>query len=387
MAVWNPSEQDQGSILTDPFLYEPMLQRTSTMATGLYGGRHFVSGTRQWMAGYSSDLSVARAMTGQSMFGRAYSKYLAGGGAGSSWLSQNVPMLNQLSVGRHLTFMSGVGGEVGSINTMTGLQNIEKMTDAVMRTKGLSYQESMNFLFNKSGGTQYGTVARSWEPFSRAPFINDAARADASWQRTMYRSYGHQAPFNWGEAMQMRGVENSAAALADANAEFGARMASINADIMAGRNTAADKAMRRQLVRDLAAETGTTRSAMGRGAAALAERAAASESIYAMIGLRSIPKIANVGSKAIMQYGAFQISSLGGMAAAWGVKKMATLPGDLYRKITSDIHRGSFISSAPLSPFVGATGRQRAIADIHYKQLNLSQALGNESKYLLARGY
>jgi hypothetical protein len=386
MAVWRAmTEDEQGSIFTDPLMYQPMLASTASMSMGLYGGRHAMSATRMWMAGYSTDLSVARRVTGQSMMGKAYSGYLGRSNSRTaSWLAANIPTLNQLSVGRHLTFMSGVGGELGSINMMTGLQNIEKMAGSVMQTKGLSYQESLNYLFRGSGGTNYGTMARSWQPFSRAPFMNEAARADLGWQRTMYRGYGHSAPFSWGEAMQMHSMP-ATGTLGEANAQFASRMASINADIMAGRNTAVDKAARRQLVRDLAAETGTNRSAIGRGATALAERAAASESIYAMIGLRAVPKMANLGSKALSQYMFFELSSLGGQMAAGAFKKMATIPGDLYRKITSDIHRGTFISSAPLSPFVGATGRQRALADIHYKQLNLSQALGNESKMLIGR--
>jgi hypothetical protein len=56
-------------------------------------------------------------------------------------------------------------------------------------------------------------------------------------------------------------------------------------------------------------------------------------------------------------------------------------PITTYNAMTSDIHRGTFMSSSPLSPFVGATQRQRAMANIYDRQLNLRQVLGNEAAY------
>ena len=382
MAFWDPTGQNEpsGTLSNAEMIIGPMMYSANTMGAGFIPGKYPYNLGTGYLAGHAPNVSVARRMTGQSFMNQKYSNFLARGGPGSGWLSQNIPTLNQLSVGRHITFMSGVGGQAGSIQTMTGAMNIEKMAINAQRTLGVSYQEGLNTVFGKSQGTTLRAMGAA--PFRNLTFANEAVTNNMDFRYAMRQSVmGHTPPVTWNEAL---GGSTYNQGLGQANARFAARMGSINEEIMSGLyNTPADKARRKIAVRSMGYATGEMRSPMGRAAVALTERAAASESIYAMMALRAPSMAANIGGKAFAQYTAFTLSELGGHLAGKAFKGAIQIPGNMYMSAMKDIHRGTFISSAPLSPFVGATGRQRAIADIYYKQLNLSQALGNEAAYLM----
>jgi hypothetical protein len=97
---------------------------------------------------------------------------------------------------------------------------------------------------------------------------------------------------------------------------------------------------------------------------------------------KSIPFLARGVGAATVGFDLYSI----GMMAGQGLSKVVTgamnRQTNMYNRLTSDVHRGTFMSSSPLSPFVGATGRQRAMANVFEKQLNLRQALGNEAAYM-----
>jgi len=102
---------------------------------------------------------------------------------------------------------------------------------------------------------------------------------------------------------------------------------------------------------------------------------------------KMIPSAARMGGIAFAAYDVYNLTLLaGGLVGKAGIAMMKA-PVSRYNNMTSDIHRGTFMTSAPLSPFVGATSRQRAISDVYDRNMNLRHFLGNEAAYMANLGY
>jgi hypothetical protein len=102
---------------------------------------------------------------------------------------------------------------------------------------------------------------------------------------------------------------------------------------------------------------------------------------------KMLPAASRVGGLAFAAYDVYNIGLFAGSMLGKAGLAMMKAPVKRYENMTSDIHRGTFMTSSPLSPFVGATSRQRAIADVYDRNLNLRQVLGNEAGYLANLGY
>jgi len=99
-----------------------------------------------------------------------------------------------------------------------------------------------------------------------------------------------------------------------------------------------------------------------------------------MIGMgKSLPGMTRIGAAGAM---AIDLYGLGLMFGSMGGKlfiNQLNAPLNRFKAASAEIHRGTFMSSSYISSNVGATGRQRAMANIYEKQLNLRQVLGNEA--------
>lgn len=327
---------------------QSMFYTTARMTHGFsgkpFGSPGFLGG---YLTGMNNDISVMRKLAGITMPSRGYNWLTKHTGKFGASLASKFPTLGHLLPSRYLTLWSALSGNQKAMETLG-------FDAAINRTVKRSIRKHAKHGINIT------------EEAVRKEFLG-----------------GRNGFLNFGKSMY--------------DAPLRTRVASVFGDIGYGEKTFGD--LTRKMAKGL---SNRLAKAGGAGGAKYASQ------FLGMIGMGANPiakwmvsKIPqSVALKAAGRY-IMPLSRLGGWATlgidaghlAIGAGAIAgkafiggvELPMKMYRGITQEIHRGTFMSSSPMSPFVGATQRQRAMANIYEKQLNLRQVMGNEAPYLAAQ--
>lgn len=296
-------------------------------ATGYLGGRH-------------RDVVMARKVTGQTSLAKYYNKLTVS----RPGLAAYAPSLSHLSPSRYLNLWSTLAGHEGAIKGATMFANTER----VMSRMAGDYGPNLNRVFGDLPMTSYRGSAgtRMMDMFANHPIGNLAGE---TWGQVFDES-DSMSLYN-----RMRRTQNLA--------------------------TGAENVIyRKGAAEDIVRATGSSRGKVGGAISSfLVDKIAVKQNRF-MIGMgKALPGMARVGGAGAI---AIDLYGLGLMFGSMGGKlfiNQLNAPLNRFKAASAEIHRGTFMSSSYISSNVGATGRQRAMANIYEKQLNLRQVLGNEA--------
>jgi len=376
----------------NPLLFPVAQSLAFTSNTMTHGFDYRAMGTVRGLAGYARgrqyDHMIARKLTGTTYFGNRY-RNLAMKYPG---LGRAAPTLSHLAPSRYLTFASAVGGNQDAMQALRFMAATQDQVRTFSNIAGTSLTESYGILYGGRPNPAGVTRNRGRPEFDLRPGSLRAGFGD----RVMPISTGGELPHG-GKTIKDIGLGK---ATTTAQQDRYLRLFNLRQSGMLGESLRRELDETPSLVRleahireanratssaakvahfTGAAEAvgmGTVGAKVGGGIARLGGNATAIKAFS------TIKPVANIAGKAFL---GFDVYHLAGFAGKWGFKgtmALAELPGKIYSGITREMHRGTFMSAGSLSPFVGATGRQRAMATIYEKQLNLRQALGNESSLM-----
>lgn len=318
------------------------------------GGRHSLAGLGRYASGTQSNVMMARKLTNQTMASKWYRNHAP------SSISRLAPELSQLFPSRYLNAWAALAGSEGAYQGM-GMQSA---TTWGRRMAGLAGD------MDPFSGMTPGTTS----PKSPMTSFGSATRATTSFYDTPITDLPGSK--TWGDFLRTEGetqtwLRNRGAGI-QSEAEW-AKAALHNAGLY-------DKGM--PINRGAGIISNKMSGLLIRGVGATGVKG----ELFRGVG-KMIPAATRIGAVGFAAYDVYNISLMAGSLIGKAGLAMMKAPVAHYNKMTADIHRGTFMTSSPLSPFVGATSRQRAIADVYDRNLNLRQVLGNEAGYLANLGY
>ena len=314
---------------------------TATMTHGFsgkgFGGWNSIGA---YMSGIQPDIQMMRKITGQTWPSRQYARMAAK----SPTLRALAPTLGALGPSKYLTYWSALAGNERAIQSLAGMA-MAKDVGSSARAAGMTAKQ----IFGTPDYTFKGALRNRNSMFTR--FSN--LTGDATWGQ--FTGEG-SAIGKLLRAQQLKAMQ-------------------------AGASTA-EKAAAGATIGRL---SGVFDGKIGGLAGGLINRGMASGGATGTLfkaGGRMIPGASRFLGGVTAGVDLYTIGTMGGSLMGKGFIASLELPSKMYMGMTAGLHRGTFMSSSPLSPFVGATGRQRAMANIYDRQLNLRQVLGNEAALL-----
>lgn len=320
-----------------------------------------------YLTGKHTNVMLARKLTGQTLPSRLYSRMAYSGGAPNA-LGRLAPSLGHMLPSRYLTLWSGLAGERGALQglgMMAGVEDLRSWASAqdlgdIFDSKNAKARE----FFKGRSGVDFRQTAKSGIPFRDSIFGNVPG-----WEG------------KWGDYIDPSNLKS--------NLKWSGGTAGTWADMQWLSGT--DKEFREAMAKSMAQRAGFIGENAGRVSNKVSGyliRKIAVEQSKTFISLGKLIKPAmRLGGVAMVGFDIYTAANMLGKGMGKLALHSMKAPVNTYNMLTSDIHRGTFMSSSPLSPFVGATGRQRAMANIFDRQLNLRQVLGNEAGYLANLGY
>jgi hypothetical protein len=316
----------------------------------------------RYATGRPLDQQTTRRLAGTSWLGKPYAKLRDR----SATLAKFAPNLSYLGPARYMTLWAGLAGHQGAgagLGAMRAVHDVAAQgavqgIDVFSRTGGAQMFEGMAGYDLKAAKAAQSGGASFFDAFISGP----EGRRPPTRRSPTWRAHGGDL---WGDY-----VKSDSAVREEIR-------------ILQQRLLAGDKTAGYELTRMTGGRAG---GRFGGGAIYdsfgrfISGKVASNSAFYIGMG-RALPSIARFGTAGFMGIDLFTIGAMG--ASLMGKAAVASMkaPINTYNAMTADIHRGTFMSSSPLSPFVGATQRQRAMANIYDRQLNLRQVLGNEAAY------
>jgi hypothetical protein len=333
------------------FATQGIWRHTVGMTGEFYGDRAIGTKARalrslgRYASGRPLDQQTTRRLAGVNWSGRQYAK-IRDSVPGLGNIAAN---LSYLGPSRYLTLWAGLAGHQGA---GAGLAAMQAVSDVAGTAR---YMQGGLDVFSRAGGKAMFEGIPGYD--FRAAKVTGAE----FFESYVGSSVEAQRLGTWGEYVR-----------SDSRART--TIAELQRRVLAGDATAG---------RRLTAITGGTGPGTGLYKAwggFLTNKIAGGSAFWTGMG-RAMPSVARLGTAGFMGVDLYTLGVMG--AGLMGKAALASMkaPITTYNAMTSDIHRGTFMSSSPLSPFVGATQRQRAMANIYDRQLNLRQVLGNEAAY------
>ena len=287
------------------------------------------------MSGIQPDIQALRKISGVTLPSRTYESLASR----SPFLKSIAPSLQNLGPSKLLTYWSALAGNEKALQSLGGMAAVNRLR-AAPNAAGISTKE----LFGE-GINSWTKALRNRTLSMDLPF--SSVTGDLTWGKAA-----------GGMADMLRTQQNIATSR--------------------GASTAARAAAGEVI--------GTEAGLMGKGAggisnffAGLINKGMASGNPLMKAGGTAIPGAARFLGGVTAGVDLFTLGSMAFSGVGKGFMASLQIPSKVYMGVTAGIHRGTFMSSSSLSPFVGATGRQRAMANIYDRQLNLRQVLGNEA--------
>lgn len=319
----------------------------STATNGFYGGKFGgLRGVGRYLSGLNSDVMQARKYAGVTAPSQMYAK-MAGTTPG---LGRFAPTLSHLGPTRFFATWSAIAGNEGAMQSLAAMTELRKAAGIGLDTDPSTIGSIYRNTFRKKTGLRFnfgelrGTPFRDFEIRKGVPWGSAIDGASLEWIKNRFKVFNMDSPsarFAGEEAL--RGAGNYDGAL---TAKYSDWMLNMGEKAKAGKLSG--KAF--------------------------------------MTAGKAIKPIANIGARALVGVDVYGLSMFIGSMTGKLTLAGLSAPVNTYTALTSEMHRGMFMTSSNLSPFVGATGRQRAMANIYDKQLNLRQVMGNEAAYMSGWG-
>lgn len=356
-----------------PFGVSSMLH-TARMTHGFKGRRWTGAGQiGDYFTGMTPEVITMRKLGGQTMPSKIWQGYYnkrgewvrgitERGRVGQS-LGRIAPSLSHLGPSRYLTLWSALSGNQGAWDALNAMAEMEK-TVGYLQWEGRTYgQAAWQFSHKRTPG---GT-------WTRTPAFDYRAAMKQPWFETGPRGGGRGA--RWRDIAGLRGPSAASQGamdiLLEAQKVYKMGILPFEAEVVASEEAVARWGMKGPLGKYVAAP--------------IARHTVIRQNPFMNSAGRMIGPLSRAGGSVLVGMEIYHAATwLGGLHAKATLGIMG-MPGNIYRGVTSEIHRGTFMASGPMSPFVGATQRQRAMANIYDKQLNLRQVMGNEAAFLSAR--
>jgi hypothetical protein len=324
-----------------------------------FGG---IRGFSDYARGFQSTTTSLRKLSGVSFGNSMYWKAAdrIGGKVGRGMSSTSLSMIGP---SRFLNTWAALSGDMGarsSFNVMSAQGNAVR--NIMANNPGMSYAKASQAAFKNAKA--YNISSAMGTPLDNQ-FVSDISAA------------GPGSPIDrFGRTMDIGTTQA---------AEFWGRLSTAQKSFKAGTLTAEDSAGVRAAFYK-AANLEHMPSFLRQPMVRLMEGPAGVKAgpITQMLG-RSIGGVAQFAGGLQIGMMTFSTGVKAGQLAGKATIAAINAPKAIYQNFAQGIHRGTFMSSSPLSPFVGATGRQRAMANIYEKQLNLRQVMGNEAPFLQAQ--
>jgi hypothetical protein len=316
---------------------------TATLTHGTFANRRFggFSGIGRYMSGLNQDVLTARKIAGVTMPSRGYARYAAK----HPRLAALAPSLGHALPSKYMAYWSTLAGNVDAAQSMVAM-------GAMGEARGLA-----------SASGYAGNIFKDFA--SQKEYLGAYGWKNAMRSNVLDNLVSNQSNLRWGEVLD----------------EGGSRMIQMRSQqrlVMQG----ATAEIRERAASNIAKMGGISEGGLGKGITGfLGKRFATGGAGWATMG-RGIAPAARMLGGVTAGIDVYSIAMFGGGIIGKGFVNSMTIPGKIYSGMTQGIHRGTFMSSSPLSPFVGQTGRQRAMANIYDRQLNLRQAMGNEAAIL-----
>lgn len=319
---------------------------SATLGVGFRGkSTHGLGLTGGYLGGLQSDIMMARKIGNQTMASKLYNK----AAVASPGLNAFAPSLSHFGISRYLNLWSALAGHQGAAKGLTMYTAMERSVAGAMNIGPMRYSEAADLAAKGINSTSF-----------------KGAAGETIYKLRSYRGGASVPNELWGDVFD--------------SSNPGSLYNEVRSNLSKARFGWTDKAVGYAAGMDVANAAGATRGRFGNAVSKALVRSVGVNKNPLMVGIGlALPSAMRVAAIGTIGYDLYTIGTMvGGFAGKMFINQL-NAPINRFKAATAELHRGTFMSSSYISSNVGATGRQRAMANIYEKQLNLRQVLGNEA--------